>query len=202
MVFRDDECRLRTDHAPANFTTIKHIALNLMRKAPRKGFLAPQTKGRRMGRRLSGKPHNTIINSPDSPDSNPFPCHSASRVTSFLFLCDDISLGRNLLRHIHPWTCKARSAVFRRGSGRRLGSLWSHLGCWRPDWYAFGGRSNGEARIVGLSYLDGHCLRHSSFSRAPDVTEAFVPQSDAAIRRFVKPARRSDEPRGSRDEPH
>ena len=23
MVFRDDECRLRTDHAPANFTTIR-----------------------------------------------------------------------------------------------------------------------------------------------------------------------------------
>ena len=26
MVFRDDECRIRTDHAPANFTTIKHMA--------------------------------------------------------------------------------------------------------------------------------------------------------------------------------
>ena len=36
MVFRDDECRVRTDHAPANFTTIKHIALNLIRKAPGK----------------------------------------------------------------------------------------------------------------------------------------------------------------------
>jgi predicted transposase YbfD/YdcC len=33
MVFRDDECRVRTDHAPANFTTIKHMALNLIRKA-------------------------------------------------------------------------------------------------------------------------------------------------------------------------
>ena len=33
MVFRDDECRLRTEHAPANFTTIKHIALNLIRRA-------------------------------------------------------------------------------------------------------------------------------------------------------------------------
>jgi hypothetical protein len=33
MVFRDDECRLRTDHAPANFTTIKHMALNLIRRA-------------------------------------------------------------------------------------------------------------------------------------------------------------------------
>jgi hypothetical protein len=32
MVFRDDECRVRTDHAPANFTTIKHIALNLIRR--------------------------------------------------------------------------------------------------------------------------------------------------------------------------
>lgn len=34
MVFRDDECRVRTDHAPANFTTIKHMACNLLRKAP------------------------------------------------------------------------------------------------------------------------------------------------------------------------
>jgi predicted transposase YbfD/YdcC len=31
MVFRDDECRVRTNHAPANFTTIKHMALNLLR---------------------------------------------------------------------------------------------------------------------------------------------------------------------------
>jgi len=34
MVFRDDECRLRTEHAPANFTTIKHSAINLIRRAP------------------------------------------------------------------------------------------------------------------------------------------------------------------------
>ena len=49
MVFRDDECRIRTDHAPANFTTIKHIALNLIRKAPRQRQLPPQTQSRRMG---------------------------------------------------------------------------------------------------------------------------------------------------------
>ena len=36
MVFRDDECRVRTDHAPANFTTIKHMAYNLIRRAPGK----------------------------------------------------------------------------------------------------------------------------------------------------------------------
>jgi predicted transposase YbfD/YdcC len=36
MVFRDDECRVRTENAPANFTTLKHIANNLVRKAPGK----------------------------------------------------------------------------------------------------------------------------------------------------------------------
>jgi predicted transposase YbfD/YdcC len=34
MIFRDDECRIRTNHAPANFTTLKHMAHNLIRKAP------------------------------------------------------------------------------------------------------------------------------------------------------------------------
>jgi predicted transposase YbfD/YdcC len=34
MVFRDDECRISTGHAPANFTTVKHIAQNLMRRSP------------------------------------------------------------------------------------------------------------------------------------------------------------------------
>jgi hypothetical protein len=33
MIFRDDECRIRTEHAPANFTTIEHNAHNLTRKA-------------------------------------------------------------------------------------------------------------------------------------------------------------------------
>ncbi len=36
MVFRDDECRIRTDNAPANFTTLRHIAHNMIRKAPGK----------------------------------------------------------------------------------------------------------------------------------------------------------------------
>lgn len=44
MVFRDDDCRLRTDHAPANFTTIKHIALNLMRQAKGKDSLRLKRK--------------------------------------------------------------------------------------------------------------------------------------------------------------
>jgi len=33
MTFRDDECRVRTNHAPANFTTLKHMAHNLLRTA-------------------------------------------------------------------------------------------------------------------------------------------------------------------------
>ena len=36
MIFRDDECRIRTDHAPADFTTLRHMAHNLIRKAPGK----------------------------------------------------------------------------------------------------------------------------------------------------------------------
>ena len=44
MVFRDDECRLRTDNAPANFTTIKHIALNLIRRANSKDSLRLRRK--------------------------------------------------------------------------------------------------------------------------------------------------------------
>ena len=36
MVFRDDECRVRTNHAPTNFCTIKHMAQNLIRRAPGK----------------------------------------------------------------------------------------------------------------------------------------------------------------------
>jgi len=44
MVFRDDECRVRTDHAPANFTTLKHMALNLIRKAPGKDSMRLKRK--------------------------------------------------------------------------------------------------------------------------------------------------------------
>ena len=44
MIFRGDECRIRTDHAPANFTTLKHMAHNLIRKAPGKDSLRLKRK--------------------------------------------------------------------------------------------------------------------------------------------------------------
>jgi hypothetical protein len=44
MMFRDDECRVRTDHAPANFTTIKHMAHNLLRAASSKASLRLRRK--------------------------------------------------------------------------------------------------------------------------------------------------------------
>jgi predicted transposase YbfD/YdcC len=44
MVFRDDECCVRTEHAPANFTTLKHMALNLIRKAPGKDSMRLKRK--------------------------------------------------------------------------------------------------------------------------------------------------------------
>ena len=36
MTFRDDECRVRTDHAPANLAVIRHMAQNIIRQAPGK----------------------------------------------------------------------------------------------------------------------------------------------------------------------
>ena len=47
MVFRDDECRFRTNHAPANFTTIKHMVLNLLRRPTGKDLfrLRPKVAG-------------------------------------------------------------------------------------------------------------------------------------------------------------
>ena len=56
MIFRDDECRVRTDHAPANFTTIKHMAHNLLRRPAGKTIPGLRRKGRRMGRRLPRQP--------------------------------------------------------------------------------------------------------------------------------------------------
>ena len=44
MVFRDDECRVRNQHAPANLTTIKHMALNLIRRAPSKDSIRLRRK--------------------------------------------------------------------------------------------------------------------------------------------------------------
>src|SRR6195952_2187717 len=44
MMFRDDECRVRTDHAPANFTTIKHMAHNLLRTAASKDSMRLRRK--------------------------------------------------------------------------------------------------------------------------------------------------------------
>ena len=44
MLFRDDECRIRTANAPANFTTIKHMAGNLLRHGKGKQSLRVKRK--------------------------------------------------------------------------------------------------------------------------------------------------------------
>ncbi len=44
MVFRDDECRVRTDNAAANFTTIKHMSLNLLRRPASKQSIRARRK--------------------------------------------------------------------------------------------------------------------------------------------------------------
>jgi predicted transposase YbfD/YdcC len=44
MVFRDDESRVRKDHAPANFATIKHAAFNFLKRAPGKESMRGKRK--------------------------------------------------------------------------------------------------------------------------------------------------------------
>ena len=44
MVFRDDECRVRTDNAPANFATFRHMAYNIARKASGKDSIRLRRK--------------------------------------------------------------------------------------------------------------------------------------------------------------
>jgi predicted transposase YbfD/YdcC len=44
MVFRDDECRIRKQNAPANFAVVKHIAANLLRAAPGKDSMRVKRK--------------------------------------------------------------------------------------------------------------------------------------------------------------
>ena len=44
MTFRDDESRVKTDNAPVNFTTIQHMAHNLIRNAPGKDSLQLRRK--------------------------------------------------------------------------------------------------------------------------------------------------------------
>ncbi|MGH7043444.1 MAG: hypothetical protein ACREFY_15140 [Acetobacteraceae bacterium] len=71
MIFCDDACRLRTDRASVNFCTIKHVAQNLVRRAP--GKASPRLK-----RKAAGWDDTFLAGvialqgfSPDSPDLDP-----------------------------------------------------------------------------------------------------------------------------------
>ena len=44
MVFRDDDCRVRTDNAPFNLAIVKHIALNVLRTGKTKNSLRMRRK--------------------------------------------------------------------------------------------------------------------------------------------------------------
>jgi predicted transposase YbfD/YdcC len=44
MIFRDDECRVRTDNAPFNLAIVKHIALNALRTRKSKDSLRMRRK--------------------------------------------------------------------------------------------------------------------------------------------------------------
>jgi predicted transposase YbfD/YdcC len=44
MVFRDNGCRVRTQHAPANLTTLKLVALNLLQQVSSRDSLRARRK--------------------------------------------------------------------------------------------------------------------------------------------------------------
>ena len=44
MIFRDDECRVRTDNAPFNLAIVKHLALNVLRTGKAKDSLRMRRK--------------------------------------------------------------------------------------------------------------------------------------------------------------
>jgi len=44
MVFRDDECRMRNDHAPANLTTIRRAAFAFLERASAKESMRARRK--------------------------------------------------------------------------------------------------------------------------------------------------------------
>ena len=72
MIFRDDECRVRTDHAPANFATIKHMAHNLIRRATARTPCASSAKS----------PHGTTTSSQASSPHDPSPDSPAVMIAS------------------------------------------------------------------------------------------------------------------------
>ena len=61
MIFRDDECRVRTENAPFNLAIVKHIALNMLRTGK---AIAPShaTQSRRLDETPSPptSPHDTL----------------------------------------------------------------------------------------------------------------------------------------------
>ena len=44
VTFRRDDCRIRTENAAANFTTITHAAINLLKRVPGKKMSMPQKR--------------------------------------------------------------------------------------------------------------------------------------------------------------
>ena len=66
MIFRDDDCRVRTDNAPFNLAIIKHIALNVLENPQKQGFATHAPQSRRVGRKRPRRVHRRMKPSVDS----------------------------------------------------------------------------------------------------------------------------------------
>ena len=126
MVFRDDECRVRTDNAPFNLAIVKHLALNVLRTGKKQGLAAYAPKSRRMGRQRPRSLHRRMKPSVDSPEaawiwlSSLFAWRSGARKG---FEVKEARPSTACFRRVRPRTADAqgRSAVLRRTTGLASG---------------------------------------------------------------------------------
>ena len=68
MTFRDGVCRIRTDNAPENLVTLKHMSANLGRRKKGKGSLGRARKAAAWDDDNLVKLISASMPSPDSPD--------------------------------------------------------------------------------------------------------------------------------------
>ena len=114
MIFRDDECRVRTDNAPFNLAIVKHIALNVLRTGKAKELLAHATQSRRLGRKRPRRLHRRMTRSVNSPGLGRCPSaldwlgsHSHGGPSS-----GDRGRGPVQRHHAHPPSSKPQSISF------------------------------------------------------------------------------------------
>jgi prevent-host-death family protein len=186
MVFRDDECRICKDHAPANFATVKRMASNLLRRASGKDSLRFKRKmGAWDDEFLAGliAPNQC---SPDSPGTGEGAASFGCRLSA--------AIERRARRRAplcgHPTTAACRNGHFGHCSGCCGGTM-QHVSA-RDAKYGFGRlidlarnapvtvEKHGRPVVVVMSVEEFKRLK--AFDPLPNLTQPIAPGSDGTVR--------------------